>query len=578
VARAVVLAGMLGVVGGALPMPAVLGIVPGLVEGMAPHGTRAATITIGMLLVVLARGLRRRKRRAWQLTVVLTVVEGSLHLARDFDLPLALITALVVVLLIATRGAFTGMPDPRSLRHTAAVFLGSAAIAVTVGFTAVLLDGIDQLGPWRLSAIVREVLLGLVGITGPLHYRSADHAAFATVTLALLGGAILVCTLAAALRPPGGPHALTETDEQRLRGLLDRFGRQDSLGYFALRRDKSVIFSPSGKAAIGYRVVDGVTLAAGDPLGDPEAWPGAIREWLEEARRYAWIPAVLAPSERGAAAYHRAGLDALELGDEAVVHVDDFTLEGRAMRNVRQAVARARRSGYRVDVTPVRRLTAEELAEAAAASARWRDGAQERGFAMALGRLGDAADEGCVLVRCRDREGRLSALLHFVPWGLDGLSLDLMRRSPDVDNGVVELMVVELLGSPSVQPLRRVSLNFAVFRSVLERGERLGAGPVLRLWRRVLVYASRLWQIETLYRANAKYRPEWVPRYLCFASARDLPTVTLSVMQAEAFIVRPRLADAWRRLPRRRPGGRGSPGEAGQPRQQHGHDGEPQPA
>jgi lysyl-tRNA synthetase class 2 len=540
----VVVVSLLAIVGAAMPMPAALETVPGRVVDLAPHTTRAATISVGMLLLVLAGGLRRRKRRAWQLTVLLAVAEGGLHLARDFDLPQAALTAVLVVLLVSTRGAFTGVPDPRTLAHTAVVFVGSALLAAATGFAAVLLDGIDQGSHGSLSRTGREVLLGLVGITGPLRYRSTEHADFAAVTLALLGGAVLVCTLAAALRPPGGPRGLSELDEQRLRDLLSRFGRQDSLGYFALRRDKSAIFSPTGKAAIAYRVVGGVSLASGDPLGDPEAWPGAIREWLDEARRYAWIPAALAPGERGAAAYHRAGLEVLEVGDEAVVHVADFTLEGRAMRNVRQAVGRARRWGYRVDVRAVELLTPEELAEARTASERWRDGTHERGFTMALGRLGDADDRGCVLVRCRDGEGRLVALLHFVPWGPDGLSLDLMRRSPHVEHGVVELMVVDLLAAPSVQPLHRVSLNFAVFRSILERGGRLGAGPVLRLWRRVLLSASRLWQIESLYRANAKYRPDWVPRYVCFPRAGDVPKVTLSVLQAEAFITGPRIRRA----------------------------------
>jgi lysyl-tRNA synthetase class 2 len=92
-----------------------------------------------------------------------------------------------------------------------------------------------------------------------------------------------------------------------------------------------------------------------------------------------------------------------------------------------------------------------------------------------------------------------------------------------------------------------VSLNFAVFRSALERGGRIGAGPVLRLWRRVLLRASRFWQIESLYRANAKYRPEWVPRYLCFRGSRDLLRITIAAMQAEAFLSPPALGRSARR-------------------------------
>jgi lysyl-tRNA synthetase class 2 len=81
-----------------------------------------------------------------------------------------------------------------------------------------------------------------------------------------------------------------------------------------------------------------------------------------------------------------------------------------------------------------------------------------------------------------------------------------------------------------------VSLNFAVLRSVFARAEDLGAGPVLRIWHRILKSASRLWQIESLYRANAKYQPDWHPRYLCFPVARDLPRIAIAVLSAEAFL------------------------------------------
>ena len=81
-----------------------------------------------------------------------------------------------------------------------------------------------------------------------------------------------------------------------------------------------MIWSPSGKSCIGYRVVSGVMLASGDPIGDPEAWPGAIHAFLDEAARHAWVPAVMGCGELGAEIWCREGqLTALELGDEAIV-------------------------------------------------------------------------------------------------------------------------------------------------------------------------------------------------------------------------------------------------------------------
>jgi lysyl-tRNA synthetase class 2 len=225
----------------------------------------------------------------------------------------------------------------------------------------------------------------------------------------------------------------------------------------------------------------------------------------------------------------------VELGDEAVVDVTTFSLVGRPMRGVRQAVSRLERAGYSTRVRRVGDVGPDELAELREAAAAWRDGPVERGFSMALGRLGEPGDEACVVVEAR-HEGRLRALLHFVPWGTDGLSLDLMRRARDCPNGVNEQLVVAALAAGPVLGVRRISLNFAVFRSALDRGARLGAGPILRGWRATLLLASRFWQIESLYRFNDKFGPHWEPRYLCFRRSTDLPRVMVAALQAEAFL------------------------------------------
>jgi lysyl-tRNA synthetase class 2 len=181
-------------------------------------------------------------------------------------------------------------------------------------------------------------------------------------------------------------------------------------------------------------------------------------------------------------------------------------------------------------------IPADEMAHLAHRADAWRDGATERGFSMALGRLGDPEDGQCVMLECHDAHGDLKALLSFVPWGPHGLSLDLMRRDRHAENGLVEFMVLELLRRARDIQVTQVSLNFAVFRSVFERGARLGAGPVLRLWRSLLSFFSRWWQIESLYRANAKYRPVWEPRFLLFEKSADLPRIGLAAARAEGFL------------------------------------------
>jgi lysyl-tRNA synthetase class 2 len=218
------------------------------------------------------------------------------------------------------------------------------------------------------------------------------------------------------------------------------------------------------------------------------------------------------------------------------------------MKQVRTAVARLQRRGYTTLVRRHEALDTAGFAEMAGAAAQWRgDGGDERGFSMALGRVEDPLDGDCVLVTARDADGALRGFLSFVPWGRNGLSLDLMRRDPTADNGLIELMVSALAERSARLGVGPASLNFAMFREAFERGAEIGAGPVARLWRQALLLASRNWQLESLYRSNAKYQPAWQPRFLCFEYASDLPRVGAAAGNAEGFLSRPSLSRFLRR-------------------------------
>jgi len=523
-------------------LPAQRGRVHTLVQIIPTPASATATAIAavgGILLLYLAGGLRRRKRRAWRAAVVLTVIVAASHLLKGLDIEEALFSVAILALLVAARDEFHAKGDPTTRWLGVRIFVQLVALATGLGMALLLLNHSRVVGRPSLLTQLRHVLLGLIGVPGPLHF-SSDRAAD-VVTAVLLGFGLLIAFVTAylMLRPSEPISLLTSADEDQLRMLLGRQGRRDSLGYFALRRDKSVVWSPSGKAAVSYRVVHGVALASGDPIGDPEAWPGAITAFAAIAEDHAWVPAVIGCSEQGATVYSRHGLDALELGDEAIVTVAEFSLDGRPMRGVRQAVARVERAGYSVAVRRASDIPVDETNALLAVAAAWRGATVERGFSMALSRLGDPADGDCVVVTAH-RDGVLRGLLHFVPWGTDGLSLDLMRRDRTADNGLNELLIVRLIQAAPALGVVRISLNFAVFRSALERGERIGAGPVLRLWRSVLVFASRWWQIETLYRFNVKFRPHWEPRFILFPSTRDLPRIAMAALEAEAFLVRPR--------------------------------------
>ena len=93
-------------------------------------------------------------------------------------------------------------------------------------------------------------------------------------------------------------NALTGEDESAIRGLLELFGKNDSLGYFATRRDKVGDLRAERPRGDRLPVEVGVCLASGDPVGDPKAWPQAIEAWLALCKSYGWAPGGWVPARR----------------------------------------------------------------------------------------------------------------------------------------------------------------------------------------------------------------------------------------------------------------------------------------
>ncbi|MFD8809102.1 phosphatidylglycerol lysyltransferase domain-containing protein [Streptomyces sp. NPDC059597] len=542
--RACALVGVVDIAAGVFPrfrhsrMHALAEVLPG---SFGPFAA-ALSLSAGVLLLLLGHGLKRRKRRAWRAAVALLPAGAVAQFLYRHSLIGMFISLVLFTVLLCYRREFAALPDPRSRWWALANFVLMSAGSLALGLVIVSVHPGRTIGDPSLADRLTHVVYGLFGFEGPVDYRGSTSWTVA-FSLGALGWLTAVTTSYLAFRPEHPAARLTEEDESRLRALLERHGRRDSLGHFALRRDKAVVFSPSGKAAVTYRVVSGVMLASGDPIGDVEAWPGAIERFMDVAKAHSWAPAVMGCSETGGEVWTReTGLDALELGDEAVVDVADFSLAGRAMRNVRQMVKRIERAGYETRVRRVRDLGEAELERVRRAAEDWRGTDTERGFSMALGRIGDPSDGDCLIATAHKQDevpgpyGDLKAILHFVPWGPDGASLDLMRRDRSADPGMNELLIVAALQAAPRFGIARVSLNFAMFRSALARGEKIGAGPVLRAWRGLLVFLSRWFQIESLYKFNAKFQPRWEPRFLVYRASGDLPRIGFAAMQAEGFV------------------------------------------
>jgi lysyl-tRNA synthetase, class II len=501
-AWAAAVVGLIGIVSALTPeMADRVELVQGVLPPGWPEAARVLTVAFGIGLIWLSRSLARRRRRAWRLAVTVVVASAAAHLAKGLDFEEAAISLLLLAALVRWRRRFDVPGDPASVRPL--LGLGAALACITAVAGGAELRGIE------------------------LSHRAGD---------ALLGVAVVSSFLALyfCLRPFGHAVAQTVGERRMVRALVDAYG-SDSLSFFALRRDKSYLFSPSRRAFLAYRVVAGTALVSGDPVGDDAEIDDLLAELRRFARMHGWRLAVVGASDAHLERYRALGLKPVPIGDEAVLRPREFSLEGRPIRKVRQSVSRLRKAGYSFRV-----LAADETAPALEAeledvSASWRRGEPERGFSMAID---DLHIPGTVLAVAEDAEGRVGGFLHLAPAPAGGgWSLSAMRRRPEAPNGLTEFLVVETLAWARDTGASELSLNFCALTDFLAP-ERVTT-PVRRVVRGGILLADSAFQLERLYSFNRKFFPEWRRRYICVERLTDLPAVGLAYLHAESLLVPP---------------------------------------
>jgi len=508
-----------------------------LVPGEVPVAAHALALCAGVSLTILGVYLMCRRRRAWALAVAVLTVAGALNLLKGLDLEEALACWTLAALLFTGRGAFTVVHEDRGWRvpllRSAAV-LGGVLAASVATLLAVSHWGTPGLSPGRTLA---ELTAVLTLSSGPVHYR--DHFEWVPAALVVLWTGGLATVAWQLFRPLAGPRGLPPGELRPLARELVASHGADTLSFFKLRTDKHHFFDRSHRAFVGYRIEAGVLLVSGDPVGPAAAVPGLLRDLCGFAEARGLAIGVVGASEGFAEMATGAGLSSFYIGDEAIVELAAFSLEGRAIRKLRQAVARVRKAGYTAVLRPMGELSEPELRELEEVSDRWRGDKPERGFSMAIDSLrGDYLDDSLVVV-ARDVEGEVRGFLHFAPcYGRPTASLGLMRRDRDTVNGLTEYLVVSAIEMLRERGIEEMSLNFAAFARWL----RSPSGFAERTLGRVVALANPYFQIESLYRFNAKFSPRWQPRYLLYErGALGFARTGLAAMFAEGQLPSPRL-------------------------------------
>jgi lysylphosphatidylglycerol synthetase-like protein (DUF2156 family) len=519
--------------------------------------TAAAIVAIiGIALIMLSRGILRGQRRAWAVAVVLLAASTALHVAHAANLGAVAVTAAVLVLLVLERRWFQGTTDRGSLRSALPSLVLIVIVAVLAAFGGTELSHLHRgsLPSWPIVlGAVSERLVGLSSIALP--DRVDD---FVFPTMLTVGIAVCVAVAYLVTRPVVDRRLSSQANSRerrlaqaRARDIVTRHGT-GTLDYFALRDDKQYFFF--GDSLVAYAVFGGICLVSPDPIGPErdraQVW-GAFRAFCDA---HGWGPGVIGASAAWLPIYDESGMGWIYIGDEAVVDVPSFSLDGKKMKGLRQACTRMARHGYSVEFLDPASIDPARVPALIELIGMNRRGEEERGFSMMLGRLFDPKDTGLLMTIVSGPDGCPAAMCQFVPSpAIRGFSLDLMRRDPgEHPNGLLDYALCSTIAELKARGATGLSLNFSAFRSTLDLSK--GDGLTTRVERWGLQRLSSILPIESLWRFNEKYQPNWLPRHVVYSSPEFFVPTVAAALRAESLTELPVLGRFLSQDPSNRPG------------------------
>lgn len=519
--------------------PAIPGRMTVLRELLPLHLIRSAqtgTLLTGFCLIILADGLRKRRRVALHVAITLLLVSSVLNVTKGLDFEESVLGLAAALILFRVRKSFdvsSALAAPRPLARRMSAFALLYFLYILLGFF-VLRRGISP-APTPGGALAEPFRLLL---DAPFYHYVSGQARWFERSLAFVASALAVYGLWAVLQPLLPRKTASTSDLERARALLRKYG-SDSLSYFSLQHGRSYFFEESGEAFLSYRLWRNVAIVGGDIVGNPECAPRLIASFLDFADACGMEPCFLGIAGAHVGAYHDLGLRTIKIGEEAIIDLDTFD-ESALKRKVRRAARHCRDLGIRIETYSRAEIPDGILQQMDEINREWliARGGKERGFSMTLGRLPEATDADCSVAVALEGAFVWGYLCLVPIYGRGGWSLDAMRRRSDAPNGLMEHLILSAAAHFQALGAPQISLNFAT----LANGQNDIESRALEGTRRFLYeHLSSFYQLQSLQQFNSKFQPRWQSRYLAYRDVLKIPKLAVAIAQSEDPIRLPSL-------------------------------------
>lgn len=491
-------------------------------------GSHIFAAVSGFILLTLASRLLRRKRVAWLLTIALLIVSIASHLLKGLDIEEAIPAGLLLILLLLLRNSFTAGSDRPSIAQGVRVLIGALLFTLAYGTAGFFLMERQYQTQFDLPHAVGQTLAIFFTTDNGGIQANTRFGSFFITSIYIVGASTISYAVWMLLRPVLLQVGGTDEEREQASKIIQQYGRS-SLAHFCLLPDKSYYFSPSGNTVIAYVPKGRGAIALGDPIGAEEDLKDAIIGYQKFCHRNDWYPAFYQTLPDNLNLYRILGFRAVKIGEEAIVDLHTFTTQGKARRNLRNALNRFNKLGYQVKFYQPP-IADELLGRLKFISDKWLNEMQGSEKQFSLGWFDYNYLRNCEIVTV-ESETEIVAFANIIPeYQLNEITLDLMRKLDDTEHGVMEFMFVSLF--QHYQKLGYDSFNLSLSAlSGLKAGQssRLESGLDY-----LYEHLNRFYNFQGLHGFKDKFNPRWESRYLVYPSLTALPDVVVALIRADS--------------------------------------------
>lgn len=507
-----------------------------IIEDLFPlqfvHLSRFLTLLIGFSLVISSINIYKRKRRALFVVFFLAIFSVVFHMTKGLDYEEAAVSALLATLLFLARKVFvvrSSIPDLRWGIARLATGLATALAYGVVGFW--LLDQKEFGMNFTLGDSIRRTLLSLSFVGDPTLVPATRYARWFMESMYLMTATAIVYSFWALFRPVVYRYGTLPHERQLAEQITFRHGRS-ALDFFKYWPDKTFFFLPGERTYISYRVAAGHAVALADPVGPEAEIEPAVVEFSQFCQENDWHVIFHQTLPDFLPIYRKAGYRKLKIGDEAIVDLTQFNLEGKNAKKLRHTTNQLENQGIRFVYYPAP-LSEEILAKAREVSNLWLQipGRRERSFT--LGFFDPDYVRGTPLFAAVDGADRILAFVNVIPSFCAGeATIDLMRYRSDNPPGLMEYMFTKLFLAKKAEGFTRFSLGMAPMTGFQEKED---AAFEERAVHNFMQHMNFLFRYQGLKSFKAKFATQWEPRYVVYRNIFNLPLVARAIGEVTEF-------------------------------------------